>query len=162
MRNGTALIIVIVLLGVGVDSVPRGHAKSSTLGRQVEEPDAILTLTVAADRVESQRMMFTAEIVGGPDNNPDLYCVESTWSFGDGPPLTVSPSCMPWSSNVTIPRRFEVVHTYATSGTYEAVFVYGPLIARAAVEVRDRSSAGVGTRPAVSCSGREVSKTAHE
>jgi len=95
-----------------------------------------MTLAAAASEAEFRMITFTAEIVGGADNNPDLYCVASTWNFGDGPSMTVSPSCAPWDPDVVITRRFETSHMYAAPGRYEASFAYGPLEARAAVEVR--------------------------
>lgn len=129
-------IVLVVLAGVtcrGGLVEPSGTAAAPAVvgGRQ----GIAMTLTAAATGVESRMFTFAAEIVGGPDNNPDLYCVASTWGLGDGPPLTVTPSCTPWTPDVAIPRRFEVSHTYADPGSYEATFAYGPLTASVVVEV---------------------------
>ncbi len=96
-----------------------------------------MQLALAAEVVEGQTRSyhFVAQIVGGPDNNRDLYCVSSTWSFGDGPGLTVTPSCAPWTPEVVIRRRFETSHEYAAQGSYDASFAYGPLMAHRVVDV---------------------------
>ncbi len=84
---------------------------------------------------ESRTFRFIAEIRGGPDNNPDLYCVATTWRFGDGPPLASSPGCAPWTPEVRIRRRFETVHAYEAPGSYETSLSYGPLASRPIVVV---------------------------
>jgi hypothetical protein len=94
----------------------------------------ILVATPAAG--ESRTFQFVGEITGGADNNPDLYCQATTWAFGDGPGLTVTPSCAPWSADVKIRRRFENTHTYEQRGTYTATFTYGALTAQVSVEAR--------------------------
>jgi hypothetical protein len=37
------------------------------------------------------------------------------------------PGCIRWSPEVTVPRKFEMTHTYEKAGTFEATFSYGPL-----------------------------------
>lgn len=117
---------------VGVVEGGRGRSETRPPGRQV----VTMTLAAAVSEAELRMITFTAEIAGGTDNNPDLYCVASTWDFGDGPSMTVSPSCAPWNPDIVITRRFETSHKYASPGRYEASFAYGPLRARAAIEVR--------------------------
>jgi hypothetical protein len=94
-----------------------------------------VTLTSNPVDGQSREYRFVAEITGGPDNNPDLYCVEMTWGFGDGPAATVTPSCAPWTPDVRIPRRFERSHTYEQGGSYNVTFTYGPLSAQLAIDV---------------------------
>ena len=94
-----------------------------------------LTLTANPDSTQARVFQFVAEITGGADNEPSLYCQATTWDFGDGPGLTVTPSCVPYSPEVRITRRFEVKHTYDKAGTYEATLVYGPLRAQRSVQV---------------------------
>jgi hypothetical protein len=94
-----------------------------------------LTLIANPDSTQVRAFVFVAEITGGADNEPSLYCQATTWDFGDGPGLTVTPSCVPYSPETRITRRFETKHTYAKAGTYEATLVYGPLRAQRSVEV---------------------------
>ena len=109
-------------------------ACASPLGGAVQPP-ATLTLA-AAQAADSPRLYnFHAEIVGGADNDSELYCVATTWDFGDGPSLTFAPSCVPWTPDIKIQRRFDTSHTYAGSGRYAVTLVYGHLTAKATVDV---------------------------
>ena len=94
-------------------------------------------LTVTANQLggEPRTFEFVAEIAGGADNEPSLYCQATTWEFGDGPGLTVTPSCAPYSPETRITRRFAMKHSYSEPGTYDVTFVYGPLRAQRTVQV---------------------------
>lgn len=93
-------------------------------------------MVLRAESVEGsvRSLRFTADIVGGPDNNQDLYCTSTLWDFGDGLSLIATPSCIAWTPEVKIPRDFEQTHAYAP-GTYEVTFSRGTLEARLVVEV---------------------------
>ena len=108
---------------------------SPVLGGVPGQPEASLTLAANRAADNSRTYNFLAEIVGGADNDRDLDCVATTWGFGDGPALTVTPSCAPWTPDTKIQRRFETSHAYQEPGSYVATFVYGSLIARRTVEV---------------------------
>ncbi len=73
----------------------------------------------------SRSFRFTAEIVGGPDNNPDLYCTGTRWDFGDGVLLVTSPDCAGWTPEVTIVRNFQQTHTSTEPGTFTVTFYRG-------------------------------------
>jgi hypothetical protein len=93
-------------------------------------------VTLVADRTDGARTYrFVAEIVGGPDDDQALYCVTTTWDFGDGPALGVTPSCAPWTPGTRIQRRFETSHAYERSQRYTVEFSHGPLAARRVVDV---------------------------
>ncbi len=82
-------------------------------------------------------MRFVVEIVGGPDNNQDLYCIGTEWDFGDGMGVAMMPGCIPWSPDDEINRLFEIEHTYKIPGTYQLNVTVGPLSAGPlSVEVR--------------------------
>ncbi|MEX2599484.1 MAG: hypothetical protein WD533_07500, partial [Dehalococcoidia bacterium] len=55
---------------------------------------------------------LVAEVVGGPDNNRELYCSDIRWDFGDGTVRRAVPGCPVWSPHVEIGRRSERVHRY--------------------------------------------------
>jgi hypothetical protein len=110
-----------------------------TAARDLIEPvvqnEARLTLESRLVEGERRTYRLVAQINGGQDNDRDLYCQPVTWGFGDGPPLTVTPMCAPWTSEVKIQRRFETLHTYERPGTYEVTFSYGALTARQQLRV---------------------------
>jgi PKD repeat protein len=62
---------------------------------------------------------FYADVRGGSDTEPRLYCAEASWDFGnetyverhDCPPLE--------DGGVTIRRTYTQTHTYRNPGSYE-------------------------------------------
>jgi hypothetical protein len=72
-------------------------------------------------------ILFTAELVGEPDNNKELYCQRADWNFGDGMGATVTASCVVWPPEAKINRRHEQAHTYEGPGPRQVTFTYGPL-----------------------------------
>ncbi|MCH7801005.1 MAG: hypothetical protein IIC24_05600, partial [Chloroflexi bacterium] len=64
-------------------------------------------------------VLLVADIVGGPDNSQELYCPGTQWQFGDGISMSSSASCMVWTPDVKINRRFEQIYTYDAPGTYK-------------------------------------------
>jgi hypothetical protein len=70
---------------------------------------------------------FTAEIGGGLDGSPELYCRPQTWDFGEGRILTIFGYCLPWRPGMKIDRHFQRTHTYDEPGVYQASFSYGSL-----------------------------------
>ena len=101
-------------------------------------PDDV-ELSLQAELVDGSPLTvrLVAEIRGGPDNNPDLYCQGWEWDFGDGMVAAVMPGCLPWTADANISRRFTETYTYDSPGTYEIRFSTGPLDpVTAVVEVR--------------------------
>jgi hypothetical protein len=91
--------------------------------------DVSIELTLRAEPVagEPLTVRLIAELIGGPDNNRDLYCPGEEWQFGDGTGMATSASCIAWTPSATIRRHFEQTYTYEKAGTYEVTFTYGPL-----------------------------------
>ena len=133
-----ALLLVSALVVQTCAPSLRGSCGGFVLtGRVQTNPPTTARLTLAVDRTDSTRSYrFLAEIVGGPDDDQSLYCVPMTWDFGDGPALSVSPSCAPWAPGTKIQRRFEISHVYESSGRYGVSFTYGPLTAKQIVDVQ--------------------------
>jgi hypothetical protein len=98
-----------------------------------------IRLTVAANLEDaaSRTYSFVGEIVGAT-NDESLYCQAVTWGFGDAPPLTVTPSCAPWTPSSTVQTRYTNRHTYSAPGTYVVTFGYGSRdqIAQTTIEVK--------------------------
>ena len=112
------------------DMQPSEVARASTTQAGVR-----LTLVVSTVAGQPRTFQFVAEAIGGADNNPELYCVGNTWDFGDGPPLSVSPSCTPWTSESKIQRRYENTHAYEKAGLYEVRFTVGAFSAHTTLTV---------------------------
>ena len=80
---------------------------------------------LTASRVEGVAPLevnFTGELVGGPDNNQDYYCVESGFDFGDGVNQAAIPDCVEWQEEAEIMRRFTANYVYAEPGEYQVTF----------------------------------------
>ena len=138
-RVGRGLLLAAALASsicsVGLSDVNGSLAPS---GQAPSSAQSAARLTLAADlaAASSRTYNFLAEIVGGADNDRSLYCVATTWGFGDGPALTVTPSCAPWTPDTKIQRRFRTSHAYQEPGSYVVTFSYGSLTAQRTVEVR--------------------------
>ena len=102
--------------------------------KQAEVATLILTADLAG--ADSRMYTFRAEIVGGSDNDQRLYCAATTWAFGDGPAITSTPSCAPWTLDVKIQREFMTSHLYTERGRYVASFTYGPLNVQRTIDVK--------------------------
>jgi hypothetical protein len=89
--------------------------------------DVTVKLRHEVDRSQPLTVTIIADVVGGPDNNKDLYCHGIEWQFGDGMGVGVMPGCIMWTSDSKIERHFEETYTYDSPGTYEITFTYGPL-----------------------------------
>jgi len=98
------------------------------------DPQLGLVAELAAPGTRAYR--FTAQITGEASDPSSLYCQATTWGFGDGPPMTVTPTCAPWVPGTTVPTRLETTHTYAAPGVYEITLEYGPLNAKTTVAVK--------------------------
>ncbi len=84
--------------------------------------------TLSADVVQGTAPLtvnLTGELIGGPDNNQDFYCVERAFDFGDGLSQRLSPGCAPWTEATEIQRQFQTTYIYEEPGTYEVTFSLG-------------------------------------
>ena len=119
-----------------VTTLPIGSGQDSN-GSTGSPDDAELSLQAELVDDSPLTIRLVAEIVGGPDNNRELYCQGWEWDLGDGMVAAVMPGCVPWTAYTKINRRFTENYTYETPGTYEITFSTGPLDpATVVVEVR--------------------------
>jgi Ca-activated chloride channel family protein len=84
--------------------------------------------TVTADVVEGIAPLtvnLTGELVGGPDDNREYYCVESAFDFGDGIRQSSAPDCLEWQAGTAIQRRFTANYVYEEPGEYQVTFSLG-------------------------------------
>jgi hypothetical protein len=68
------------------------------------------------------RIVVTAELRGGGPNDPELYCPEVEWDWGDGTRSEATENCDPFEPGKSeVKRRWTVEHSYDTSGSYRIV-----------------------------------------
>ncbi len=80
-------------------------------------------LTLRAERTPGtnpRAVRFTMQVVGGPDNNPGLYCKGVDWDFADGQKVIERMECIPWTQETKIQRTFTFDHVYDHPGKYAA------------------------------------------
>jgi hypothetical protein len=65
------------------------------------------------------RVRAIAELKGGPDDNPELYCAAVEWDWGDQTQSESASDCEPYEPGKSeIVRRFTGEHTYPVRGRY--------------------------------------------
>jgi hypothetical protein len=68
------------------------------------------------------RVVFTAELKGGAPDDPDLYCPNIEWDWGDGTRSEATENCEPFEDGKsTVKRRWTTSHTFDMQGTYRVV-----------------------------------------
>ncbi|MCH8061920.1 MAG: hypothetical protein IH861_05405, partial [Chloroflexi bacterium] len=100
-------------------------AEETSSSGSIDDFEIILT----AQPVDGQllTMRFTAELVGGADNSKELYCTGTTWEFGDGMGIAMTPACIQWTPDVRVNRHLEQTYKYDRAGEYEVTLRLGPL-----------------------------------
>ncbi len=62
----------------------------------------------------------SAELKGGSDEDPDLYCPQIEWEWGDDTTSASAADCAPFEAGRTeLQRRFRAQHTYRHGGIYK-------------------------------------------
>jgi hypothetical protein len=63
------------------------------------------------------RVVFTAELTGGSNDNQEYYCPTVEWQWGDDTSSESNSDCEPYQSGKSeIKRRFTMDHSYAHGG----------------------------------------------
>jgi hypothetical protein len=135
--------VIVVVDGVAYETVPADDEVSGSAPppSDDEPPSSDLPVTspppddagevyaaLSADVVEGDAPLvvnFNGLLVGGPDNNRDYYCVESTFEFGDGMVQSAIPGCLAWTPETEIQRAYSASYVYEEPGVYEATFSLG-------------------------------------
>lgn len=106
-----------VTLAVGVVAVAAVSAQEDK-NRDVKK--ASLSLKASPTIVFSPaRVVVTAELKGGAEDNAELYCPSLEWDWGDGTRSEANTDCEPFEAGKsTIQRRFTSSHTYNLAGSY--------------------------------------------
>jgi len=65
------------------------------------------------------RVVVSAELKGGAEDNAELYCPSLEWDWGDGTRSESAVDCEPFEAGTsTIQRRFTASHTFNIAGNY--------------------------------------------
>jgi hypothetical protein len=69
------------------------------------------------------RIVVTADIKGGPDDNEELYCASIEWVWGDGTSSNQTTDCEPYVAGKSeIKRHFTADRVFDTSGDFRVEF----------------------------------------
>jgi hypothetical protein len=94
------------------------------------------------------RVHITAELRGGADDYPDLYCPTVEWEWGDGTKSENTEDCNPYEAGKSqIRRRLGVDHVYRDPGGFRVVLRLkqkSRLVSMSSVIVQVRAGAGQG------------------
>jgi hypothetical protein len=101
---------------------PKRSSSSAT-----SDSKATVKLTVQPVTGSPLTVRLIADVVGGEDNDKNLYCQGVTWNLGDGNQIAMMPGCIMWTSDSTFNRHWEETYTYEKTGTYAVAFEYGTL-----------------------------------
>ena len=70
-----------------------------------------------------QRVVLTAELVGGKDDFEEYYCPSIEWDWGDDTRSESTVDCEPYEAGKSqIRRRFTVEHVFRRPGAYKVFF----------------------------------------
>lgn len=69
------------------------------------------------------RVVVTADVTGGANDNEEFYCPAVEWEWGDDTRSTNTADCDPYVAGKSeIKRRFTADHVYRSSGEYRVQF----------------------------------------
>jgi hypothetical protein len=125
-RDGRRLLLQIgAACFVGAVTVAAGGApqdpKDDKNDRKYDKPS--LSLRVSPPIAFSPaRIVVTAELKGGAPDDPELYCPNVEWDWGDGTRSEATENCEPFEDGKsTVKRRWTTSHTFDMQGTYRVV-----------------------------------------
>ena|SRR5215813_8449004 len=73
--------------------------------------------------ISPARVVVSADVNGGPDDNQELYCAGVEWDWGDDTHSNTSEDCEPYEAGKSqIKRRFTADHVYRLAGEYRIQF----------------------------------------
>jgi hypothetical protein len=105
------------------EPTPEPAAGAVTSPRPANAAEVYTALT--ADVVEGAAPLtvnFAGELVGGPDDSQEFYCVESMFEYGDGIAQSAIPDCVEWEPGIDVQRRFTSNYIYDEPGEYQVTF----------------------------------------
>ena len=108
---------LVVALSVGALAIA-GVAAQDDKAKDVKK--ASLSIKATPTIVFSPaRVVVSAELKGGDEDSPELYCPSLEWDWGDGTRSESNVDCEPFEAGkTTIQRRFSASHTFNIAGNY--------------------------------------------
>jgi Ca-activated chloride channel family protein len=157
--------VIVVVDGVAYETVasdaqspisnPQSQATTSPPPANAGEAYTTLSANVV-EGVAPLTVNFAGRLVGGPDNNRDYYCVESTFEFGDGMVQSAVPGCLEWTPESVIQREYSASYIYHEPGVYQATFsLSGTQSEPLTIVVRDRTEPAAEAEPVSTASVAE-------
>jgi hypothetical protein len=111
-RRGLVALAAVLSLGIAVHAQKAGEDKKTSLSLKATPMAGFAPL----------RVRLTVDVKGGADDNPDLYCPEVEWEWGDDLRSGNSEDCAPFEAGKSeIKRRYSVEHVFKYAGTYRVV-----------------------------------------
>ena len=106
----TLAVLLTLLVSEGARGAADDKIKKVSLSLKVTP-----SMAVAPARVRA-----SVEIKGGAEDNPELYCPQLEWVWGDDTTSESSADCEPYEAGRSvITRRYAAEHTYRAGGTYK-------------------------------------------
>ena len=124
MRNGQGrILIVLAVLVLAAAPSTFAQQKNEKEGRQ-ENPRTRITLNARPPLGTSpQRVVLTAELVGGADDFEEYYCPSIEWDWGDDTRSESTTDCEPYEAGKSqIRRRYTVEHIFRRPGAFKVYF----------------------------------------
>jgi hypothetical protein len=118
-RLAWACTATLAVATVAVAAQPQPDDKN---GREAESHAKVQLKASPMISMSPARVVFTAEIVGGADDNQEFYCPTVEWQWGDGTVSSSSADCDPYEAGKSsIKRRFTVDHVFR-AGNWRVLF----------------------------------------
>ena len=118
MRNRRLLVCVGVALLPALTS-----AQQKPEGREQDRRPRLTLRAQPPVGIAPARVVFTAELVGGPNDFEEFYCPTVIWEWGDDTQSESTLDCEPYEAGKSeIRRRFTVEHQFKRSGGYKVFF----------------------------------------
>lgn len=104
-------------------ALPLTIAVALSSGAFAEKKPKISLKATPAMGMSPVRVVVTADISGGANDNEEFYCPSVEWEWGDDTRSTNSADCDPYVAGKSeIKRSFSADHVYRSSGEYHVQF----------------------------------------
>lgn len=105
---------------VAASSAPQ---KDDKAGKDQEARPKLTLKAQPMMAIAPARVVFTAELTGGPNDSREYYCPTVEWEWGDDTRSESTIDCEPYEAGKSeIKRRFTIQHHFKIGGNYRVVF----------------------------------------
>ena len=121
MHRGALTVAACLALLAGTPAA--AQQKNEKEGKS-ENPRPRITLSARPPvGTTPQRVVLTAELVGGADDFEEYYCPSIEWDWGDDTRSESTVDCEPYEAGKSqIRRRFTVEHVFRRPGSFKVFF----------------------------------------